>query len=145
MTLAYENGISTVDWAGEVPESPSPVRVAPVSDRQDKSRGSSLAALAAVAIAVTGAGVLANTDSGIAAPAGPATDFIRTTAPSTAPAPQNNAAIEWNAALLDITAVPPAPGAAPSTIEPTRNFAILALAIDGAVNSIDHTHRAHHG
>ena len=54
---------------------------------------------------------------------------------------QNNAAVEWNQALLDITSAPPAQGAAPSTVHPTRNFAILALAIDSAVNAIDHTHR----
>ena len=43
--------------------------------------------------------------------------------------------------MLDVTAAPPTPGAAPSTVQPTRNFAILALAIDGAVNAIDHTHQ----
>ncbi len=51
MTLAYENGSSTVDWACEIPESPSPVRVVPVSDRRDKSRDSSLAALAGMPFA----------------------------------------------------------------------------------------------
>ena len=99
-------------------------------------RKTSIAALAAAAIAITGAGVLATTGSGIAAPAvsGPTADAGNPPA-----APQNNAAIEWNQALLDITAAPPAPGAAPSTVQPTRNFAILALAIDGAVNC----HRPH--
>ena len=58
-----------------------------------------------------------------------------------APPPQNNAAIEWNQALLAITSAPPVQGAAPSTVQPTRNFAILALAIDTAVNAIDHTHQ----
>ena len=33
------------------------------------------------------------------------------------------------------------PRGAASTVQPTRNFAILALAIDGAVNAIDHTHQ----
>jgi hypothetical protein len=86
-----------------------------------------------VAIGITGAGVLATTGSGMAAPA--------VSSSTINPAAQNNAAIEWNEALLDITAAPPAQGATPSTIQPTRNFAILALAIDGAVNSIDHTHQ----
>jgi membrane-associated phospholipid phosphatase len=99
-------------------------------------RKTSIAALAAAAIAITGAGVLAATGSGIAAPAtGPAAD------PNPTAATQNNAAIEWNQALLDITGAPTAPGAAPSTVQPTRNFAILALAIDSAVNAIDHTHQ----
>jgi hypothetical protein len=100
-------------------------------------RKTSDAALAAAALAITGAVVVATTGSGIAAPAKPGPTAEKTTAP----APQNNAAIEWNQALLDITAAPPAKGAPASTIQPTRNFAILALAIDGAVNSIDHTHR----
>src|SRR6476469_6530425 len=100
-------------------------------------RKTSIAALAAAALAITGAVVLATTGSGIAAPAVPGPTAEKTTAP----APQNNAAIEWNQALLDITAAPPAKGAPASTIQPTRNFAILALAIDGAVNSIDHTHQ----
>src|SRR6478609_3656416 len=99
-------------------------------------RKASIAALAAAAIAITGAGVLAATGSGIAAPAtGPAAD------PNPTAATQHNAAIEWNQALLDITGAPTAPGAAPSTVQPTRNFAILALAIDSAVNAIDHTHQ----
>jgi hypothetical protein len=100
-------------------------------------RKTSIAALAAVAIAITGAGVLTTTGAGIAAPAvsGP------TATSATTPPPQNNAAIEWNQALLDVAAAPPTPGAASSTVQPTRNFAILALAIDGAVNAIDHTHQ----
>ncbi len=100
-------------------------------------RKTSIAALAAVAIAITGAGVLATTGAGNAAPAVSGS----TPDPAAAPPAQNNAAIEWNQALLDITSAPPAPGAPPSTVQPTRNFAILALAIDGAVNSIDHTHQ----
>ena len=51
MTLAYENEASTVDWACEVPDSPSPVWVVPVSDRREKSRASSLAALAGMPFA----------------------------------------------------------------------------------------------
>jgi hypothetical protein len=99
-------------------------------------RKASIAALAAAAIAITGAGVLAATGSGIAAPAmGSAAD------PNPTAATQHNAAIEWNQALLDITGAPTAPGAAPSTVQPTRNFAILALVIDSAVNAIDHTHQ----
>ena len=51
MTLAYENGTATVDWGDEAPESPPPVWAVAVSDRQDKSRGSSLAALAGMPLA----------------------------------------------------------------------------------------------
>src|SRR6478736_3099571 len=108
----------------------------PFLERKSTMRKTTIAAIAVGALAITGAGVLAATGSGNAAPAvGPAAD------PNPTAAAQNNAAIEWNQALLDITAAPPAPGATPSTIQPTRNFAILALAIDGAVNSIDHTHQ----
>jgi hypothetical protein len=43
MTLAYENG--TIDWAYGVSESPAVAWFAPMSDRRDDRRGSSLAAL----------------------------------------------------------------------------------------------------
>ena len=42
MTLAYEDGTSTIDWASEVSEGPAAPWIAPVSNRQDEVRGSSL-------------------------------------------------------------------------------------------------------
>jgi membrane-associated phospholipid phosphatase len=99
-------------------------------------RKSSIAAFAAAAVLLTGGAVYATTGSGTAAPAvAPATDPDGTLTPPT------NAAIEWNQALLAIVAAPPVQGATPSAVHPTRNFAILALAIDTAVNAIDHTHQ----
>jgi hypothetical protein len=50
MTLAYEDGTSTIDWASEVSEGPAAPWIAPVSNRQDEARGSSLAALAGMPI-----------------------------------------------------------------------------------------------
>jgi hypothetical protein len=50
MTLAYEDGTSPTDWASGVSEGPTSVWVAPVSNRQDKIRDSSLAALAGMPI-----------------------------------------------------------------------------------------------
>jgi hypothetical protein len=46
MTLAYENGVPTLDRACGVSEPPAAVWIAPVSDRQIRAGGSSLAALA---------------------------------------------------------------------------------------------------
>ena len=46
MTLAYENGVPTLDRACGVSEPPAAVWIAPVSDRQVRAGGSSLAALA---------------------------------------------------------------------------------------------------
>jgi len=103
-------------------------------------RKSSIAAFAAAAVVLIAGTIYATTGSGTAAPAVvPAAD------PNGTPAQPTNAAIEWNQALLAIVAAQPGPGAAPSTIHPTRNFAILALAIDTAVNAIDHTHRPDSG
>ena len=48
-----------------------------------------------------------------------------------------NPVVEWNKALLRIVRTP---GAQPSTIHPTRSFAIFHAAIYDAVNSIDRTH-----
>jgi hypothetical protein len=45
--------------------------------------------------------------------------------------------IDWNQVLLSLVNTP---GAQPSNIQPTRNFAILHAAIYDAVNSIDRTH-----
>jgi membrane-associated phospholipid phosphatase len=45
--------------------------------------------------------------------------------------------IDWNQVLLSIVNTP---GAQPATVQPTRNFAILHVAIYDAVNSIDRTH-----
>ncbi len=50
MTLAYENGASTMDWASGVSEGAAAPWFAPVSNRQDKIRDSSLAALAGTSI-----------------------------------------------------------------------------------------------
>jgi membrane-associated phospholipid phosphatase len=52
-------------------------------------------------------------------------------------AQQANPVLEWNKALLRIVRTP---GAQPSTVHPTRSFAILHAAIYDAVNSIDRTH-----
>ncbi len=46
MTLAYENRPSTIERAYGVSEGPASAWIAPMSDRQDKTQGSSLAALA---------------------------------------------------------------------------------------------------
>src|SRR5204863_9439922 len=45
--------------------------------------------------------------------------------------------IDWNRVLLSIVNTP---GAQPTNIQPTRNFAILHAAIYDAVNAIDRTH-----
>src|ERR1700732_3803170 len=50
------------------------------------------------------------------------------------PAQPVNAVIEWNRTLLAIVRTP---GAQPTTIHSTRNFAILHAAIFDAVNNID--------
>jgi hypothetical protein len=50
MTLAYENGASTIDWASGVSEGGAAPWIAPVSNRQGKTRDSSLAALAGMSI-----------------------------------------------------------------------------------------------
>jgi hypothetical protein len=50
MTLAYENGASTIDWACGVSEGTAAPWIPPVSDRQGKVRDSSLAALAGTSI-----------------------------------------------------------------------------------------------
>jgi hypothetical protein len=103
-------------------------------------RKSSIAVLGAAALLLAGGAIYKTTVTGADGPAvAPAAN------PNGTPAPAMNAAIEWNQALLAIVTAPPAPGAAPSTIHPTRNFAMLALAIDTAVNSIDHTHQPESG
>lgn len=101
-------------------------------------RKSSITALAAAALILTGAAVYSTTGSGTAAPAVPPDPNAATAAPT-------NAAVEWNQALLAIVSAPPVQGAAPATVHPTRNFAILALAVDTAVNAIDHTHQPDSG
>ena len=102
-------------------------------------RKSSITALAAAALLVTGARGLRHHRLGHGrhhGPAGPERGHH---------AAQVNAAVEWNQALLAIVAAPPVQGAAPATVHPTRNFAILALAVDTAVNAIDHTHQPDSG
>jgi hypothetical protein len=49
-----------------------------------------------------------------------------------------NTVVQWNRNLLAIVRTP---GAQPSTIHPTRSFAIMHAAIYDAVNAIDGTHR----
>jgi len=53
------------------------------------------------------------------------------------PARSENPVIAWNQVLLSIVRTP---GAQPSTIHPTRSFAILHAAIYDAVNAIERTH-----
>lgn len=53
--------------------------------------------------------------------------------------------IRWNRILLEIVRTPPSPGAKPSTVHPTRNFAIMHAAIYDAVNAIEGTHAAYNG
>jgi hypothetical protein len=50
MVLAYKNGASTIDWASAVLEGVAAPWIAPMSNRQDKIRDSSLAALAGTSI-----------------------------------------------------------------------------------------------
>ena len=49
-----------------------------------------------------------------------------------------NQVVSWNAALLTIVRTP---GAQPTTVHPTRSFAIMHAAIYDAVNAIDRTHQ----
>src|SRR5260370_12426355 len=49
-----------------------------------------------------------------------------------------NPVVQWNRTLLLIVRTP---GAQPSTVHPTRSFAIMHAAIYDAVNAIDRTHR----
>ncbi len=51
-----------------------------------------------------------------------------------------NPVIQWNKALLTILRTP---GAQPSTVHPTRSFAIMHAAIYDAVNAIDRTHASY--
>jgi hypothetical protein len=130
-----------VEWRTAIPGAPRrPATFTHSPIGNDDMRKSSIAALGAAAVLLAGGAIYATTGPGTGNPAvASAADPNGTTAPA------NNAAIEWNQALLAIVATPPAPGAAPGTIHPTRNFAILALAIDTAVNSIDHTHQPDSG
>jgi hypothetical protein len=64
-----------------------------------------------------------------------------TSVPSGAGPPRPDEATEWNAALLEIVPATSTPG----PIHPTRNFAVLAVAIDNAVNAVDHTHKPGQG
>ncbi len=96
------------------------------------------AAVAVTALAAAAAGSDATTGSGATATAAVPTAGVR--AGAGADSVGVNGAVEWNQALLAIVSAPPAPGATPSTIHPTRNFAMLAAAVDDAVDAIDHTH-----
>ncbi len=48
--------------------------------------------------------------------------------------------LQWNRILLEIVRTPPPPGTKPSSVHPTRNFAIMHAAIYDAVNAIEKTH-----
>ncbi len=61
-------------------------------------------------------------------------------AASTSTAQLGDQVIQWNRILLEIVRTPPAAGAKPSTIHPTRSFAIMHAAIYDAVNAIERTH-----
>jgi len=63
------------------------------------------------------------------------------TATPAASTPQtDDPVLHWNRILLEIVRTPPAPGAEPPTVHPTRNFAIMHAAIYDAVNAIEETH-----
>ncbi|HEV2964287.1 MAG TPA: vanadium-dependent haloperoxidase [Candidatus Angelobacter sp.] len=68
-----------------------------------------------------------------------ANSFVNDDNQGTAAAPQQalNPVVQWNKVLLTILRTP---GAQPSTIHPTRSFAIMHAAIYDAVNAIDKTH-----
>ena len=51
-----------------------------------------------------------------------------------------NPVLQWNRAILVIVGTP---GAQPTTIHPTRSFAIMHAAIYDAVNAIDRTHKSY--
>ncbi|HEV2991020.1 MAG TPA: hypothetical protein VG759_21455, partial [Candidatus Angelobacter sp.] len=59
---------------------------------------------------------------------------------ATAPQQSLNPVIQWNKALLTILRTP---GAQPSTVHPTRSYAIMHAAIYDAVNAIDKTHASY--
>ncbi|HTC93928.1 MAG TPA: vanadium-dependent haloperoxidase [Terriglobales bacterium] len=60
--------------------------------------------------------------------------------PSASASSASNPVVEWNKTLLVIIRTP---GAQPSTVHPTRSFAIMHAAIYDAVNSIDRTHKSY--
>jgi len=70
-------------------------------------------------------------------PAGEARAEARPAVSAAESAQPVNPVVEWNKALLRIVRTP---GAQPSTVHPTRSFALLHAAIYDAVNSIDRTH-----
>jgi membrane-associated phospholipid phosphatase len=70
-------------------------------------------------------------------PAGEARAEARPAVSAAETAQPVNPVVEWNKALLRIVRTP---GAQPSTVHPTRSFAVLHAAIYDAVNSIDRTH-----
>src|ERR1700731_1786045 len=49
-----------------------------------------------------------------------------------------NPVVQWNRTLLVIVRTP---GAQPTTVHPTRSFAIMHAAVYDAVNAIDRTHK----
>ena len=58
--------------------------------------------------------------------------------PQASPSQPVNPVLQWNRTLLVIVRTP---GAQPTTVHPTRSFAIMHAAIYDAVNAIDRTHR----
>lgn len=95
------------------------------------------AAVTVTALTAAATGSDATTSSGASPTTAAATVGVRS-------AGTGNAAVEWNQALLAIVSTPPVAGA-PSTIHPTRNFAMLAAAVDDAVDAIHHTHTPYLG
>jgi hypothetical protein len=91
--------------------------------------GLALGALAAAAV-IAGSAYARTTQTGAMKTRGPA-KHARIAQESGQPV------IDWNQVLLSIVNTP---GAQPATIQPTRSFAILHLAIYDAVNAIDRTH-----
>jgi hypothetical protein len=56
--------------------------------------------------------------------------------------PRGNVVIEWNRTLLDIVRTP---HAQPTSVHPTRNFAIMSAAVYDAVNTISRAHPTYGG
>ncbi|MEU0486043.1 phosphatase PAP2 family protein [Streptosporangium sp. NPDC006013] len=72
---------------------------------------------------------------GAAAPAAHAAPLA--TANAVEGTPRGNVVIEWNRTLLNIVQTPHAP---PTTVHPTRSFAIMSAAVYDAVNAISRAH-----
>jgi hypothetical protein len=86
-----------------------------------------------VQLALVGAGLLVQASGSYSASAN-----AKHQSPPDSSSQQVNPVLQWNRALLAIVRTP---GAQPSTVHPTRGFAIMHAAIYDAVNAIDRTHR----